>query len=121
MPFSFKRQVFEVAMNGTLLYSTETWLTNDTKRLKAQYNAPVRSLLGVRHNTSIDLCLVEAGTYPVEDKIVKRRVDFLKTKLQIENSNKPLYQIYELCRQANTPVFLPLSLRKKKYYNDYYY
>lgn len=34
----------------------------------------------------------------VEEKPVKRRVE-----LQIGNSDEPLFQIYELCRQANTP------------------
>lgn len=96
-------------MSGSLLYSTETWFTGNPKRLKAQYDRSVRSLLGVRHNTSIALCQVEAGIHPVQDKLIKRRFEFLRTKLQTRNSDEPLYIIYELCRQANTPGFKFLS------------
>ena len=109
MPFTYKRQVFDAAMSGSLLYSRETWFTGNPKKLKAQYDRSVRSLLGVRHNTSIALCQVEAGIHPVQDKLIQRRFEFLRTKLQTRNSDEPLYIIYELCRQANTPGFKFLS------------
>ena len=32
MPFTYKRQVFDAAMNGALLYSAETWFTNNPKK-----------------------------------------------------------------------------------------
>lgn len=52
MSFTYKRQLFDAAMSGALLYSTETWFATT---LKAQYNKSVRSLLDVRPNTSINL------------------------------------------------------------------
>ena len=105
MPFTVKKQVFDAAMSGALLYSTETWFTNNPKRLQAQYNKSVRSLLGVRPNTSSDLCLLESGIHPVEDIIMMRRYKFLKTKLSVDNYEEPFTKIYELCGQVNTPGY----------------
>ena len=73
MPFIYKKLVFDAAVTSSLLYSAESWLTNNIRPIKKQYDELVRCLLGVRKNTSIDLCLVESGfpqfsmLYPNED------------------------------------------------------
>ena len=61
MPFKYKRLVFDAAITSSLLYSAESWFTDNIKPIENQYNQLVRCLLGVRKNTSIDLRLVESG------------------------------------------------------------
>ena len=61
MPFIYKKLVFDAAVTASLLYSAESWLTDNIKPIKKQYDELVRCLLGVLKNTSIDLCLVESG------------------------------------------------------------
>ena len=72
MPYAYKRKVFEAAVMSSLLYSCETWFTKDPKILIKQYNKAVRCLLGVRHNTSIEMCLVESGIYPLKFIVTKK-------------------------------------------------
>lgn len=65
MPYMYKK-VFEAAITSSLLYSSESWLTNNIKRIEKQYNKLLKCLLGVRKNTSINFCMLEAGIPPVK-------------------------------------------------------
>ena len=105
MPYSFKRKVFDAAVTSALLYSTETWLTNKFKRIEKQYNKLIKCLLAVRKNTSINLCLIESGISPVQLVITKQRKRFLESKLREANAEEPIYLVYRLCREANTPGY----------------
>ena len=77
MPFKYKKLVFDAAVTASLLYSAESWLTDSIRPIEQQYSQLVRCLLGVRRNTSIDLCLLEAGIPPVKHVLSKRRCKFL--------------------------------------------
>lgn len=105
MPFYFKRKVFNAAVTSALLYSTETWLTNNFKYLTSQYNKLVKCLLAVRSNTAINLCLIESGIYPVHHVISKNRKRFLRSKLVVNDVEEPFTIVYNLCRVANTPGY----------------
>ena len=105
MPYIYKRMVFDAAMTSSLLYSTETWLTNHPKKLIAQYNRAVKCLLGVRKYTSPDLCLIESGIHPVRDVIARRRTKFLESKFRTPNEEEPFHIAFGLCREANTPGY----------------
>ena len=69
----YMRTVFDAAVMSALLYSSETWLIRKTKELEKQYNKLVKCPLGVRKNTSLNLCMVEAGIPPVQHTIEKKR------------------------------------------------
>ena len=105
MPFVLKRQVLNAAVSAALLYSTESWFTNNPKRLVSQYKKIVKCALGVRNNTSVNLALIELGQDTVIDIIRKRRITFLKSKLAAPDEEEPFYYVYQLCREANTPGF----------------
>ena len=105
MPFVYKKKVFDAAVTSTLLYSSESWLTNRIKSLERQYNMMVKCLLGVRKNTSINLCMVESGIPPVINIVKKRRYNFLKSKLDSVDMEQPFCTVYELCRRENTPGY----------------
>ena len=72
MPFIYKKLVFDAAVTASLLYSAESWLTNNIKSIERQYNQLVRCLLGVRKNTTIDLCLIESGIPPLHHVLAKQ-------------------------------------------------
>ena len=105
MPFVYKRKVFEAAVMSSLLYSCETWFSKYPKIAVKQYNKAVRCLLGVRHNTSIELCLVESGIHPLKFIILKKLNTFLKSKLREPDPEEPFNIVYRLCQQVNTPGY----------------
>ena len=76
MPFKYKKLVFDAAVMSSLLYSSESWLTSNIKPIEQQYNQLVKCLLGVRKNTSTNLCLFESGIPPLSHVISKQRCTF---------------------------------------------
>ena len=102
MPYIYKKKVFDAAVTSSLLYSSETWLTDNPKRIVKKFNMLVRCLLGVRKNTSLNLCLVEAGIPPVEFLISKMRKNFLESKMRSPDLDEPFHYVFELCKRHNT-------------------
>ena len=109
MPFVYKKKVFDAAITSAMLYSCETWLTNKFKGLERQYNKLIRCLLGVRKNTSMNLCMIETGISPLLEIIKYRRASFIKSKLRNIDMNEPFHFVYNMCRVANTPGFRYLN------------
>ena len=109
MPFIFKQQVLDAAITSALLYSTESWFTNNPKRLTSQYNKIIKCALGIRVNTSTNLALTELGQDTVINVINKRRRTFLQSKLSTMDDEEPFCYVYRLCGEANTPGFRFLS------------
>ena len=109
MPFKYKMLVFEAAVTASLLYSCETWLTESTRSIETQYNQLIRCLLGVRKNTSTDLCLIEAGIPPLKHVISKRRCKYLRDMIELNDLEQPFTYVYKLCKDNNTPTFRYLS------------
>ena len=91
------------------LYSSESWLTDNMKPISAQYNQLVRCLLGVRMNTCMDLCLVEAGIPPAKDIILKRRSKYLKSIVEADDRELPFTIALGMCKDNNTPGFQYIS------------
>ena len=58
MPYLYKLRVFNAALLSSLLYSSETRLTSNVKRVMSHYNQLVKCLLGVKKNTPTNLCLM---------------------------------------------------------------
>ena len=66
MPYYYKSLVFDAAIVSSVFYGCETWLISNPSYVIGIYNKLIRCHLGVRENTSIKLCLVEAGKQPAE-------------------------------------------------------
>ena len=109
MPFRYKKLVFEAAVTTSLLYSAESWFTDSIKPIEQQYNQMVRCLLGVRRNTSIDLCLIEAGVIPIKQVLAQRRATFLKSKLIENDAEQPFMFTFRLCNEHNTTAYRYMS------------
>ena len=54
-PYNIKFKVWNSALNAAILYSCETWITNDTKQAETPYLGSLKQLLGVRNTTCSDL------------------------------------------------------------------
>ena len=90
MPFILKRKVAEACVLSALIYGTETYLTDNLrKQLDILYGRIIRVLLGVKHSTPIDLCLIEAGMNPLKNIIMDRRRTFMANKVPILTLDDP--------------------------------
>ena len=105
MPYAYKVKVLKAAIGASLLYSAESWLTNNIKCMERIYNQAVRCLLGVRNNTPMTLCLVESGLETFKHEVEIRRKRFLEKKLANINMEEPFHYIYDMCRSENTPGY----------------
>ena len=105
MPFVYRKKVFDAAVTAAMLYSCESWLAKNLKRLERQYNTMIKCLLGVRKNTSTNLCMIEVRILPFNEIVEKRRLNFLKSKLSNIDLDEPFHAIYDLCKDANTPGY----------------
>ena len=109
MPFKYKKLVFEAAVTASLLYSAESWFTDSIKPIEQQYNQLVRCLLGVRRNTSIDLCLIESGITPIRHVLTNRRATFIKSKLLENDSEQPFIFAFRLSNMHSTTAYRFMS------------
>ena len=105
MPFVYKKLVFDAAVTASLLYSSESWLTNNIKAIESQYNQLVRCLLGVRKNTSMNLCLLESGIPPIQHVLSKKRCKFIQSKFETNNPEHPFTVALKLLSDNNIPVY----------------
>lgn len=116
MPFKYKKRVFDAAVTSSLVYSVESWFTLNPKCVISKYNQLVRSLLGVRKWTSVNLCLIEAGIPPVQFIISKMTKNFLQKKLLLPDMEEPFHYVYDLCMRHNTRGYR--FLRKAREFDD---
>ena len=61
VPFPFKKKIAEACVLSTILYGSETWLTENFSKLENIYHKIIKALLGVHATTCNDTCLFEAG------------------------------------------------------------
>ena len=61
MPFPFKKKIAEACVLSTILYGSETWLTENFNKLENIYHKIIKALLGMRATTYKNTCLFEAG------------------------------------------------------------
>ncbi|ELU15006.1 hypothetical protein CAPTEDRAFT_197602 [Capitella teleta] len=73
MPFTFKYKVLTVALSASMLYSCESWLTDNTSGVNKLYMAAMKMLLGVRTTTPNSVCQIEIGIQQLKSTILKRQ------------------------------------------------
>ena len=109
MPFQYKMKVFNAAITASLLYSSESWITPNVKCIEKLYNKLIKCLLGVRSTTPTSLCLVEIGLNDCYHEIIKKRKNFLISKLNSINQEEPFHIVFDLCKRGNTVGYRILS------------
>ena len=105
MPYYYKSLVLDAAVTSSIFYSCETWLCRSPDFAINTYHKMIRILLGVRHNTSLNLSLIESGKNPAKFIIRERLKQFIQKKMINRDMEEPFHKVYELCRIKNTPGF----------------
>ena len=95
----------DAAVTSSILYGCETWLNINPRHVITTYNRLIRYLLGVRKNTSINMCLIEAGKQPAKYVINKRLKTFLEKKMSNRDMEEPFQIAFEMCKNLNTPGY----------------
>lgn len=77
-PFTIKTKVWTSAVQSTILYTCESWMTNTQNMFGCVVNRAVKEMLGVRQQTPNNLALVESGLSHMMDIIETRQINFLQ-------------------------------------------
>jgi hypothetical protein len=105
MPFYLKKKVLDAAIVSAILYSCETWLTNNVQAIAKHYMSAVKLQLGVRNTTTNILCLIEIGYPELDSLIMKRRLSFITQFKTNSSDDVPLAIVLKMCQQANTRAY----------------
>lgn len=92
-PYRVKETALRGAVNSSILYGCESWLTNDLKCADRVVLSCLKTLLGVRNQTSSDLVYIETNSAPISAVIKTRQRNFL-TKIM----NRPNFEEYPVGR-----------------------
>ena len=83
-PFDVKKKVVDACFNSSLLYGCESWLEDKAQpELEQLYMKGLKSLLGVRSQTTTDVVLLESG-YPSLRALIKSKQKAFFQKLLSE-------------------------------------
>ena len=89
MPYVLKKKVANAAILTSMLYSSESWLTDNLQKIERHYHAIIKILLGVRNTTANLLCLAEVGFTELSVLVRERRRRFLLSKLTNPDMDEP--------------------------------
>ena len=103
-PFYTKRQVFRACILSTVLYSCEGWCTNNIdKSIRKIYMTCIRSLLGVRISTDVDLCLHEIMMPSIEVLVHETQRKYYMNVVNNVDKHPLLCRIMEMGRNSQLP------------------
>ena len=99
MSYTCKKKIFDAVIKSKLLYSCETWLTDNLPQIGNIYMNAVKTLLGVRRQTRNDVVLIEGGFNSLKKNCKRKIIKFMEKKFK--DKEKPLTKIFMLCQQSN--------------------
>jgi hypothetical protein len=102
-PYIIKRKVWNSALNTTVLYSCETWITTNLQPVEAPYNNTLKNLLAVRQSTCNDLVHIETGLPNAKSIIIDRQITFLK-KMRNRKDDSYIIRIINLAIAVKSPM-----------------
>ncbi|ELU09994.1 hypothetical protein CAPTEDRAFT_193286 [Capitella teleta] len=82
-----------------MLYSCESWLTDNTSGVNKLYMAAMKMLLGVRTTTPNSLCQIEIGISELKSTLLKRQGAFLRKFRQKSAGDEPLAHALNLVQR----------------------
>lgn len=100
MPFDFKYKVLTAALSASMLYSCESWLTDNIAVVNKLYMSAMKILLGVRVTTPHLLCQIEIGLSDLKSTIMKRQGVFMRRFRLKSAGDEPLAQVLNLTRRT---------------------
>jgi hypothetical protein len=101
-PYQVKKKVLDSCVTSTLLYSCESWLTNNLQPIAKIYNSCLKQLLGVRSQTANDVVYVETGM-PSITSVVKERQRQFYNNLG-DDADRPINKAIKIARNQMTPT-----------------
>jgi exonuclease III len=104
-PFSIKKRVAKACVFTSIIYGSETWLTDNYGKTETLYNKIVKALLDVRQTTCTDLCLIEADMPSFASLVQERMRKYLQKKLPNLEADHPLQVALELNRSVDTKSY----------------
>ncbi len=101
------RKVMDAAFFAALLYGCEAWIGSSMKQAHKLYQSDIRTLIGVRHSTLIDLCLLELNMPSLQAQVRSDQRRFIENLLEKHRvmCDDPFIYVWNLCRQKNTPAY----------------
>jgi len=102
-PYNVKHKVWKSALNSAVLYSCETWISNDFKILDTPYLTTLKQMLGVRSTTCSDLIYIETGLPDVKSLIIDRQIKYLKC-LRTAHVDDYIDKIIKMAIHHRTPM-----------------
>ena len=102
MPYQYKKKVLQAAIVSSLLYSCESWFTENLKQMEQLYVGALKSLLGVRETTRTDVVLLETGMPTLHELIKMRSTSFIKKNVNAGITETPLAKVYKMCETKGT-------------------
>ena len=102
-PFYVKHKVWNSALNSAILYSCETWLTNNLRAVETLYMQTLKQLLGVRINTCNDIIHIETSIPNAKSLIVDKQLKFLN-KIKQRGENHYANKVIALAMQVKSPM-----------------
>ena len=106
MPYQYKKTVLQAAILSSLVYSCESWFTENLKQMEKLYISALKSLLGVRETTRTDVVLLETGMPTLQELIKKRSAAFIKKNVNDRSDETPLVKIFKMCEEKETGGYL---------------
>ena len=103
-PYTVKKTVVEACFNTSFLYGCEAWLgVKPSADMNAMYMKAIKMLLGVRHSTPNETCLIEAGYPSLEASIRQRQRRFFDRMKEERNdmANDPLMFALQVTKRDN--------------------
>ncbi len=102
-PYVVKHKVRSSALNAAILYSSETWLTNDLRAAEKPYISTLKQMLSGRQITCNDLVFLETGVPNAKSLIIDRQIKFLR-KLRMQHSNDYITAVIALAIRVKSPM-----------------
>ena len=103
-PYEVKKNVVDACFTSSILYGCEAWLgVKPCKAISTMYMKSIKMLLGVRNQTTNDVCLIESGYPSLEALVQSRQKIFLQKKIceRVDMEDDPLIFALHLTRSDN--------------------
>jgi hypothetical protein len=102
-PYEVKLKVWNSALNAALLYSSETWLTNNLQVVESSYVSSLKQMLSVRNTTCNDLVYVETGLSNAKSSRQDKQVKFLRN-IRIRHTDDYIIKTIDTAISLKTPM-----------------
>ena len=105
-PYHVKQKVWNSALNATVFYSSETWLTwltNNLRKIEPLYNSTMKQMLSVRQSTCNDLIYIETGLPNAKAYVIDKQVRFLRN-LRTNHQTDYIAQVINLAIASRSPM-----------------